>query len=39
VDITGVDVLELRVHSQGANSGLHAVWLWPRVLLKKDGPG
>lgn len=39
VDVTGVDVLELRVHSQSTNNGLHAVWLWPRVLPKKDGPG
>ena len=34
VDVTGVDVLELRVTSQGSHWGLHAVWLEPRLVFK-----
>jgi hypothetical protein len=38
VDVTGVDVLELRVVSQGSHFDLHAVWLEPRLLQKNDTP-
>jgi predicted Zn finger-like uncharacterized protein len=38
VDVSGVDVLELRVRSQGSHIGLHAVWVEPRLLQKADGP-
>jgi hypothetical protein len=38
VDVTGVDVLELRVHAQGLHWGLHAVWIEPRLLQKADTP-
>jgi S1-C subfamily serine protease len=38
VDVSGVDVLELRVTSQGSHFGLHAVWLEPRLLQKADTP-
>jgi S1-C subfamily serine protease len=38
VDVLGVDVLELRVASQGSHQGLHAVWLEPRLLQKPDTP-
>jgi hypothetical protein len=34
VDITGVEVLELRVDCPGSNVNSQAVWLEPRVLLK-----
>jgi len=33
VDVSGVQVLELRVISTGAYMGLHAVWLEPRLVL------
>jgi hypothetical protein len=36
VDLVGVEVLELRVRAKGPHLGLHAVWLEPRVLLKKE---
>jgi hypothetical protein len=36
VDVTGVDVLELRVHAQGSHWGLHAVWIEPRLLETAD---
>lgn len=36
VNISGVDVLELRVHSIGNNSGVHAVWVDPRLLQTAD---
>jgi hypothetical protein len=32
LDVGGVNVLELRVHSQGSHFGLHAVWVEPRVI-------
>jgi hypothetical protein len=38
VDVSGVDVLELRVTSTGSHFGLHAVWLEPRLLQKADTP-
>ncbi len=38
LDVTGVDVLELRVVAPGHHIGLHAVWLDPRILQKKDTP-
>jgi hypothetical protein len=38
VEVRGVDVLELRVHSQGSHIGLHAVWLEPRLRLKAETP-
>lgn len=38
IDVTGVDVLELRVHCDGSNFGVHAVWVEPRVLQKADTP-
>jgi hypothetical protein len=38
VDVSGVDVLELRVASQGSHFGLHAVWVEPRLLQKADTP-
>jgi hypothetical protein len=41
VDITGVDVLELRVHCLGHNLNVHAVWVDPCVFQKadsKEGP-
>jgi hypothetical protein len=36
--MNGVDVLELRVSSQGSNLGLHTVWLEPRLLQAADTP-
>jgi hypothetical protein len=36
VDVTGVDVLELRVRSEGSHFGLHAVWLDPCLLPPAD---
>ena len=36
VDVTGVDVLELRVHCVGHNSGSHAVLVEPRLLERAD---
>lgn len=36
VNVTGVDVLELRVRSPGHNAGMHAVWVEPRVLQRTD---
>jgi hypothetical protein len=36
VDVTGVDVLELRVQAVGHNHGVHAVWFEPRLLQKSD---
>jgi len=38
VDISGVDVLELRVHCINGNDGVHAVWVEPRVLQVADTP-
>jgi hypothetical protein len=38
VVMNGVDVLELRVSSQGSNLGLHTVWLEPRLLQAADTP-
>jgi hypothetical protein len=38
IDVSNVDVLELRVASQGSHFGLHAVWLEPRLLPKADAP-
>ena len=34
VDITGVDVLELRVDCAGPNTNVKAVWVEARVLLR-----
>jgi serine/threonine protein kinase len=34
VDVTGVDVLELRVDCPGSGVNAQAVWLEPRILLK-----
>jgi hypothetical protein len=36
VDVSGVDVLELRVRTIGLNTGVHAVWVEPRVLQRAD---
>ncbi|HEV2949433.1 MAG TPA: NPCBM/NEW2 domain-containing protein, partial [Gemmataceae bacterium] len=38
VNVSDVDVLELRVVAPGHNIELHAVWVDPRVLQKKDTP-
>jgi hypothetical protein len=38
IPVGTVDVLELRVSSQGSHMGLHAVWLEPRLLQKADTP-
>jgi hypothetical protein len=38
IDVTGVDVLELRVHAPGSYWGLHAVWVEPRLLQAADTP-
>jgi hypothetical protein len=38
VDVSGVDVLELRVHCLGNNLGVHAVWVEPRVLQHAGTP-
>ncbi len=38
VDVTEVEVLELRVVAPGNNFGLHTVWIEPRLLKKKDTP-
>jgi hypothetical protein len=38
VDVTGVDVLELRVRCMGQNTGVHAVWFEPRLLKKGEPP-
>jgi len=34
VDMTGVEVLELRIDCPGSNVNAQAVWLEPRILLK-----
>lgn len=36
VDVKGVDVLELRVYCVGHNTGVHAVWVEPRLLQRAD---
>ncbi|HEV3385612.1 MAG TPA: NPCBM/NEW2 domain-containing protein [Gemmata sp.] len=36
LDVSEVDVLELRVHTVGLNSGVHAVWVEPRLLQRAD---
>jgi hypothetical protein len=36
VPLTGVEVLELRVHPQGDHLNVHAVWLDPRVERAKE---
>jgi hypothetical protein len=36
VSVKGVDVLELRVGCVGHNSGVHAVWVDPRLLQRAD---
>jgi hypothetical protein len=38
VDVSGVDVMELRVASTGSHVGLHAVWYEPRLLEKPNTP-
>jgi hypothetical protein len=38
LNVSGVDVLELRVHCDGSNFGVHAVWFEPRLLQKADTP-
>jgi hypothetical protein len=38
VDVASVDILELRVNATSSHFGLHAVWLEPRLLQKKDTP-
>jgi S1-C subfamily serine protease len=38
VNVSKVDVLELRVYSTGSHFGLHAVWVEPRLLQKPDTP-
>jgi len=38
VNVTDVDVLELRVVAPGHNIELHAVWIDPRVFQKSDTP-
>jgi len=34
IDVSEVEVLELRAVAVGPHTGLHAVWLEPRVLMK-----
>lgn len=36
VDVSGVEVLELRVQCIGNNQGVHAVWVEPRLLQRAD---
>jgi mono/diheme cytochrome c family protein len=36
VDVSGVDVLELRVRVINGNKGVHAVWIEPRLLQRAD---
>ncbi len=38
IDVSKVDVLELRVNSTGSPFGLHAVWYEPRLLEKANTP-
>jgi hypothetical protein len=38
VDMSGIDILELRVNSTRSHFGLHAVWIEPRLLQKADTP-
>jgi hypothetical protein len=38
VDVSDVDVLELRVHATGPGQELHAAWMEPRVLQAVDTP-
>ena len=38
VDVTGVDVLELRVQAANGANGTVAVWVEPRVLRRADTP-
>jgi hypothetical protein len=38
VEVTGVDVLELRVQCVNGSNGVEAVWVEPRVLAKADAP-
>jgi hypothetical protein len=38
VFIKGVNVLELRVHVENGNDGVHAVWFEPRILQTPESP-
>jgi alpha-galactosidase len=38
IDVSGVSELELRVVGTGTNTGVHAVWIEPRLLQTKDTP-
>jgi hypothetical protein len=38
VDVTGVNILELRVQVVNGSNGDHAVWVEPRLLRKADTP-
>ena len=38
VEVSGVDVLELRVQVANGSDGVHAVWVEPRLLQKADTP-
>ena len=38
VNVKDVNVLELRVHVENGNQGVHAVWFEPRVLQAFDSP-
>ena len=38
VDVSGVDILELRVQVANGSDGVHAVWVEPRLLQKADTP-
>jgi hypothetical protein len=38
INVTGVDVLELRVTAAGSHIGLHAVWIDPRLLQRSETP-
>lgn len=38
VDVSGVNLLELRVECANGNSGVHAVWIQPRLLQQANTP-
>jgi hypothetical protein len=38
IDVSSIDVIELRTRAEGGNFGVNAVWLEPRLLQCADTP-
>jgi hypothetical protein len=38
IDVSGIDVIELRTRAEGTNYGVNAVWIEPRLLQNPDTP-